>query len=232
MVVGVASAFLKTAFYGCTLIGKDLDGANRVKQKWASDVLKTLGFQLKIQGTPPRGSCILVGNHLSYLDIPVVLASEATATFISKDDLLKWPIIGAGAKAAGTIFVSRKSGADRSTVREKIVKCLGENTDTKIVVFPSGTTSLGETKPWKKGIFEIAKSAQVPIQLFNIQYRPEREAAYIDDDNLLFQMAGLSKVANKVVTLTWMERFEEVDQPATFAEELRTRVMKEVTEYV
>jgi 1-acyl-sn-glycerol-3-phosphate acyltransferase len=233
MSISVASSFLKTAFYGCQLIGKDVEQAHDVKYRWANEILKTLGFQLSIRGIPPsEGPCILVGNHVSYLDIPVLMASMPSSTFISKDDLLKWPIIGAGAKAAGTIFVSRKKGTDRSLVRDEIIRHLNEQKSTKIVVFPSGTTTLEETLPWKKGIFEIAQAARVPVKLFNIRYQPIRESAYIDDDNLLVQMRGLSQLDHKSVTLTWMDQFNEIDDPAIFAESLRNKVVKEMASYV
>jgi 1-acyl-sn-glycerol-3-phosphate acyltransferase len=221
----VAAAFLKTALYGCTLVGKSEEGVRQLKRVWAGDLLKTLGFELTVRGTPPaEGACILVGNHVSYLDIPLVMASEGAAVFISKDDLLKWPFIGIGAKAIGTIFVSRKSGADRSAVREQIIRGLTKEKNGKIVVFPAGTTTLDESVRWKRGIFEIAKAAKVPVQLFHIQYNPMREAAYIDDDNLLVQMTGLSKVKNKTATLTWLERFDEIGEPESFAESLRLKV--------
>ena len=57
-----------------------------------------------------------------------------------------------------------------------------------ITIFPSGTTRLTEDQPWKKGAFEIAKDAKVPVQLFKLDYSPLRELAYINDDNLLGKM--------------------------------------------
>lgn len=230
MPVKVASVFLKTALYGCALVGKDRKAVRAHKRKWARDVLNTLGFEIVIRGTPPaEGTCILVGNHVSYLDIFLLMASDGAATFIAKDDLLRWPLIGVGAKAIGTIFVSRESGADRSATREQIIQCLDKNDSDKLVVFPAGTTTLDESKPWKKGIFEIAKKAGVPVQLFQIEYDPLREAAYIDDDNLFVQMAGLSKVKKKTATLTWLDRFEDIDAPVEFAETLREKVRPSAT---
>ena len=132
--------------------------------------------------------------------LPISALPEVT--FVAKDDLLKWPIIGNGAKALGTIFVNRGTGSDRSHVRTQVAKVLHEKKSV-VAIFPSGTTCLYEEKPWKKGAFEIAKEARVPLQLFRLDYIPLRESAYIDDDNLLDQMARLVKIKNKTVTLTW-----------------------------
>ena len=140
----------------------------QIKQDWGQSILKTLGFEMSVNGkTPTSESQILVGNHISYLDIPVILAAFPRAVFVAKDDLLGWPIIGAGAKAADTIFIRRAKGSDRSNSREQILKMLHQK-KTSVVVFPAGTSTLQETVAWKKGIFEIAKSAQVPVQLFRL----------------------------------------------------------------
>ena len=187
-------------------------------------VVKSFGFKIKIIGNPPiNKSFILVGNHISFLDIPVLMASLPEVTFIAKDDLKKWPIIGSGASAVGTIFVSRTTGSDRSHVRDQVSKILQDH-KSMVAIFPSGTTCLSEGRPWKKGAFEIAKQAQVPIQLFKLNYFPLRESAYIDDDNLLEQMSKLVKIKDKLVTLTWLEQVESIGDSEILANQLRLKL--------
>ena len=201
--LAVARVFAKTLHYHFQFYNKTESERLRLKKDWAQMILNSFGFNLQIIGDAPVGiSCILVGNHISFLDIPVLLAALPEVTFVAKDDLLKWPIIGNGAKALGTIFVNRGTGSDRSHVRTQVAKVLHEKKSV-VAIFPSGTTCLYEEKPWKKGAFEIAKEARVPLQLFRLDYIPLRESAYIDDDNLLDQMARLVKIKNKTVTLTW-----------------------------
>ena len=223
MILFIAEVFLKTFLARLSLIGKTEDQRLLVKQNWAKMVLAHFGFTLEIHGTQPIDTnFILVGNHISFLDIPVLMSALPQAIFIAKDDMKKWPIIGSGAAAAGTIFVNRKNGSS-SNVIQKISEIL--TVKNKIItVFPSGTTSLHEQKPWKKGIFNIAKKNNMPIQLFRIDYAPLRESAYIDDDHLLKQIAGLKKLKNKKVTLTWLDRYAEIEKPQEFAETLRKKV--------
>ncbi len=221
----VASVFAKTLHYHLRLGNKTESERIVMKKDWGLMVLKSFGFKLQIIGNPPTGiSCILVGNHISFLDIPVLLAAAPEVIFIAKDDLIKWPVIGAGAKALGTIFVNRGSGSDRSHVRSQVAKVLHEKKSV-VAIFPSGTTCLHEEKPWKKGAFEIAKEANVPIQLFRLNYFPLRESAYIDDDNLLDQMAKVVKFKNKTVTLTWLEQFAPSNNAAAMAHELKEKVI-------
>jgi 1-acyl-sn-glycerol-3-phosphate acyltransferase len=53
------------------------------------------------------GSGLLVGNHLSYLDI-IVLSSIRPCVFVAKRDVAAWPFFGWLARAAGTIFIDRE----------------------------------------------------------------------------------------------------------------------------
>jgi 1-acyl-sn-glycerol-3-phosphate acyltransferase len=217
-------AFINTAIYAFRQIGTTDAVRIQLKQKWAQMILRTSGFSLKIEGVPPQpGAQILVGNHISFLDIPVLMSAFPEVTFIAKEELRRWPIIGAGAAAVGTIFVNRSDANHRRGVRDKVAEVL-KRTNRSVAIFPSGTTTLYEEVPWKKGAFEIAKQAQVPIQLFRIDYTPMRASAYVDDDNLLLCMAGLAKIKNKSVTLRWLEKFHQIDDPTVFSEKLRLLV--------
>lgn len=225
MSIQVFSVFFKTALYACRLVGKSEASRIDLKRQWAEMVLKTFGFSLEVQGTPPNsGARIFVGNHISYLDIPVLMAAMPEITFIAKDDLKKWPIIGTGASAVGTIFVNRRSGNDRKVVRDQVVKILNDQ-NRSVAIFPSGTTTLHEEAPWKRGAFEIAKAAEVPIHLFRIDYKPLRASAYIGDDNLLLSMLRLSNIRNKSVSIRWLEHFDQIDDPSVFSERLRQKVV-------
>jgi 1-acyl-sn-glycerol-3-phosphate acyltransferase len=222
--VKILIVFLKTAFSGFQIVGKSETQKLKIKKRWAEMVLRSFGMELVAVGTPPAtGASVLVGNHVSYLDIPVLMAALPETTFIAKSDLLTWPIIGAAAAAAGTIFVKRANGSDRALARTQISEQLRKQ-NQKIVIFPSGTTSLHENKPWKKGAFEIAKETEVPLYLFRIDYLPLRPAAYIDEDQLLSQMKNLIGHSQKKVTLQWLGEFADVQDPAVFAEKLRSKV--------
>lgn len=225
MIISLVTVFLKTAYHGCRLLGQSDEARTQVKKQWAQMVIKSFGFSLQVQGTAPAsGALIIVGNHISFLDIPVLMAVFPEVTFIAKDDLKKWPIIGRAATVAGTVFVNRSPSQNRQLVRDQVTDVL-INKNKSVAIFPSGTTSLHEEKPWKKGAFEIAKEASVPVQLFRIDYQPLRASAYIDEDNLLSSMLTLFKIKNKSVSLKWLGKFENFEQPYTFCEELRQRVV-------
>ncbi len=160
----------------------------RHKQQWAREVLDLVGVQLELIGNVPNidGPVILVGNHVGFLDIPVVM-SFFPVSFVAKHELRKWPIIGRGCDLTETILVNRSSTASRKNVTEQILKSIRLD-NRQLCIFPSGTTTLDESKPWQTGAFRIAHTGNIPILPFRLSYDPMRTAAYIDRDNFLLQL--------------------------------------------
>lgn len=151
------------------------------KQAWAKNILQIVNLQSASYGTTsPLRPLILVGNHISYLDIPLLLTHCGHLSFVAKAELLSWPIFGNAAKKANTVFVKRESTKSRSSAKTSILEAIKQN--QSIVIFPSGTTCVSESKPWKLGAFKIAKESNCLIQPFRISYSPSRIAAYVDND--------------------------------------------------
>jgi 1-acyl-sn-glycerol-3-phosphate acyltransferase len=180
-----------------------------LKTRWSRDILNHFNINLKIEGSPVYSAdpCIFIGNHISYLDIPLLLQGHPQVAFVSKKEVEKWPVIGSAAKKMKTIFVERSSRVSRNKAKEKITESLLEN-KAQIAIFPSGTTSLLLSSEWRKGVFEIAKNENISVQPFRIRYSPSRAAAYIDDDNLLIHMLQL-------FSLKSMDAFLEFHEPVS-----------------
>lgn len=106
---------------------------------------------------------IFMSNHQSQLDPPYLLGAIPThAVYIAKKEL-KWvPFIGWAAASAGAIFIDR-SNRERAvaSLHEAAMKVRGGR---NVVIFPEGTrTRTGELLPFKKGGFNLAMDAGVPI---------------------------------------------------------------------
>lgn len=159
---------------------------------WARDVLTNVGVSMEVSGTPSTESpLILVGNHISYLDIPLLMCAAPNTSFVAKEEVGRWPVIGAGARALNTIFIKRSCSKERSKVREAIGRELLKG--KRVAVFPAGTTCMFESKPWRKGVFEIAKEFNIPVQPFRIRYSHPRTAAYIGRDFFPFHLFKLAQ---------------------------------------
>lgn len=157
---------------------------DQLKTEWAVESLKNLRVQFEVEGHPVVDEPLLfVGNHMSYLDIPLIMAA-APVSFVAKDELSHWPIIGDACKTVGTVFVKRESSDSRKVAVDKIAEACLKGRQS-ICLFPSGTTSVLEEKPWRRGAFEIAKLKKLKIQPFRINYFPREIVAFVGDDALL-----------------------------------------------
>ncbi|MES3038026.1 MAG: lysophospholipid acyltransferase family protein [Bdellovibrionota bacterium] len=167
-----------------------------LKIQWSEDILDHLNIDVEVKGRPAVDSSLMfLGNHISYLDIVLMLKTCSGISFVSKKEIAGWPVIGTAAKRLDTTFIKRESKASRLEARAEIENAL-KIEKKRIVLFPSGTTCIKNAKPWRTGPFEIAKSAGALVQPFRITYEPLREAAYIDQDNFLSHLMNLSSVQN------------------------------------
>ncbi|QKV52003.1 lysophospholipid acyltransferase family protein [Comamonas antarctica] len=142
---------------------------NALVQAWARGLLPRVGVQLQVQGTPPaNGPVLLVANHLSWLDIPVLHAARH-CRFISKSDVASWPLVSTLARAAGTLFIDR--GSRRDTLR--IVRLMADALAQRdvLAVFPEGTTSDGGAMlPFRANLLEAAIQADAPVQPLGLRF--------------------------------------------------------------
>lgn len=182
----------------------------QLKGRWAREILNLLEIDLEIRGRPTvDSSTIFVGNHISYLDIPVLIASVREISFVAKQELERWPIFGRAAEAIGTVFVQRESARSRSSAGVAVAEAVQRG--ARVVIFPSGTTCLGETKRWRKGAFHIANQLGSRIQPFRITYTPLRKAAYIDRDFFPIHLLKLSSCPGIKVKIEFHEPVDVTD---------------------
>jgi lyso-ornithine lipid O-acyltransferase len=140
----------------------------RHARAWGRWLLRALGVSPDVRGPVPTNPVLLVPNHRSYLDIPVLLAS-LPCVFLGKAEVAAWPLIGRGARAAGTLFVNRSSPASRLAARDRIFDALVRG--LTVVVFPEGTTSAGPgVLPFRPGSLHVAAQLGVPVVPVAISY--------------------------------------------------------------
>ena len=162
--------------------------------QWARDLLGIISMDVEIKGAPPEMSTpvLFVGNHVSYVDIPLLMAS-VPVVFVAKEEVSKWLVIGQASKKAGTVFVKRESGRSRANAADAIADTILRRGQS-IGIFPSGTTCITENKPWRHGAFKIAQRHQIPVQPFRIRYEPLRKVAYIGKDTFATHLLALLRL--------------------------------------
>ena len=159
-------------------------------QAWASALLVKAGIRLEVVGQPVNaGPMLLVVNHISWLDIPVLHASRF-CRFVSKDDIQRWPLIGRLATAAGTLYIARSSRRDARRMVQSMAESLARG--DVVAVFPEGTTSDGRALlPFHSNLLQAAIEADAPVQPVALRFvggaqgTPTTAPAYVGDDSLL-----------------------------------------------
>ncbi len=150
---------------------------------WGKTLMKHLGVTIISKGEPISSEpTLFVGNHMSYLDIPVFYTLR-NATFVAKKEVSRWPVFGTATTAIGTIYVDRESMRSRVATSEAMRIAIKDRRQS-VVIFPEGTSSLAG-KPWRQGAIRMAEDAGLLVQPFTIFYTPGRPAAYIDDDSFI-----------------------------------------------
>ena len=125
--------------------------ARRIPMRINRMLLFAMGVRVHARGAPTtRRPTILVANHVSWLDIPI-LAAIAPVRFVAKAEIASWPVIGWCARLIGTVFIER---GNHGTVAEKASEVIAAlRAGDLVIVFPEGTTSDGNrVLPFKSGL--------------------------------------------------------------------------------
>jgi lyso-ornithine lipid O-acyltransferase len=172
-------------------------------QRACAMILRRMPVDVEIHGVPPQQG-LLVSNHLSFLDI-VLFGAACPCVFISKAEVLRWPIFGTAARMAGTVFVDRSRTAVGSNATADVEVALKE--DACVVLFPEGTSTDGsELRPFHSSFYEPAVRAEAEVIAAAVGYPDapdhlEEDVCYANDDMFfprLMKALSLSRIAARL----------------------------------
>lgn len=145
-----------------------------VFRSWSRCILPVMGVRVEVEGRPPEPPFLLVTNHLSYLDIPVI-GSQVGAIFVAKSEISTWPGVGFMCRAVNTIFIDRRLRRDLPRVMREIEREMSHGMG--IVLFPEGTSSRGcSILPFRPSLLESAARSDTPVSFGTLSYHtPEGE---------------------------------------------------------
>ena len=112
----------------------------------------------KVDWTRP---VFVMGNHRSYLDIPLAfLALQRTVGFIAKTQLQRIPILNFWMHKLGCVFIDREKGGGAAIIQ----KAVQTGKMPRLFVFPEGTRSKRDGMvAFKSGCFRLAVEANAII---------------------------------------------------------------------
>lgn len=179
----------------------------------ARRLLKLMGIRVTWHGRPlVRYGCLTVANHISWLDILVIL-SGVSCRFIAKAEVQRYPVIGRIASSAGTLFLNRSSIKDAIAVSKVVSQALEEGDN--VAFFPEGTTSEGKgLLPLHASLFEAAVFAQSDVQPIVLRFhrqgtlKPDLTAAYIDKKTLFSTLWAVLRCSDLEVFVSVLDPIE------------------------
>lgn len=140
--------------------------SDRVVVCWAKCILFLFGVKKNVFGEerlPDHGGGILLFNHQSHIDIPVLMDSTSkTIRFGAKIELFRIPFFGMAMRAIGTLPIARNNRREVMEIYQEASQRFSEN--MIYVLAPEGTRqSRPQIGKFKRGPFQFAIQAQVPV---------------------------------------------------------------------
>ena len=178
---------------------------------------------------------IYAANHMSYLDI-VLLGGVLKGSFVSKDSVRNWPVVGAVGASVKTIFIKRTSAALRQT-HGQVAAVLNE--DRNIILFPEATTTDGDgVVPFKRGLLSLAFNnlSDVPLQK-NVQVHPVTiHVTHINDKDVDFDPELRRKYTwsggDNILNHIWqMAHVDSMDVAITVHDAVNPKDFKDATSF-
>ncbi|PRQ02153.1 2-acyl-glycerophospho-ethanolamine acyltransferase [Enhygromyxa salina] len=148
----------------------------RYMKTWTAGILRLIAVDVTVVGElppPPSGPRLVVSNHRTAVDIPLLLTYFG-GSVLSRADLETWPLLGLAAQKAQTIFVDRESKhSGAQAIRAMRAQLQRGRT---ICVFPEGTTHAGdEVRPFNAGAFAASRKLGVEYLPVGLAYPPGSE---------------------------------------------------------
>jgi 1-acyl-sn-glycerol-3-phosphate acyltransferase len=162
---------LATAAYGsASLLVSFFDPAGdrqmRVARAWARMLLRIARVDVEVRGLEkirPDGGYVVVANHASYMDTPVVLAHiPVQFRFLAKEGLFRIPLLGGHLKRAGHLPVPKDNPREALKTMAEAGRIIRERR-ISVLIFPEGGRSLTGLQEFKEGAAYIAIKAGVPV---------------------------------------------------------------------
>lgn len=150
-------------------------------RRWHRRALELAGIRLRVHGQRVDGPTLFVSNHISWLDIGVLL-TVIDAGFVGKAELKDWPLLGFLIVRGGTIFIRRGARDAAANAAEEIARRLTRGDSAAI--FPEGTTTPGGNamRRFHPRLFEGARRTGARVQPIALVY-DHPVAAFVNDES-------------------------------------------------
>jgi lyso-ornithine lipid O-acyltransferase len=167
------------------------------------------GFDIRWSGELPESPCVVVCNHLGYID-PIVLCSLLPFSPIAKAELAGWPGAGSVLARSNVIFVRRGDPYSGARALRRALRAL--EAGVSVLNFPEGTTTSGRLLPFHRGAFWLARRAGVKLVPVAMRLA-DPSLCWIDDQGFLPHYCRLWWRKDRRVDLSFRAALDPRDFP-------------------
>ena len=141
-----------------------LFGGSRWPRRFMRGAARICGADVAREGAPARPGTLLVANHVSWLDIPVLCAATGCA-FISKVEMAGHPVMRWFADQNATVYVDRTDKRGIRMQADSLVEALRRGAQP-LALFPEGTVGDGRRLlPFKPPLFSAVADPSLEIRI-------------------------------------------------------------------
>jgi len=133
----------------------------------AAALLRTLHVRVQVAGPRPAEPVLYACNHLSWLDVLVLLVAVPDCVLVAKREVARWPLVGGVVRRSDTVLVDRVRSRSLPHAIAQVAAVLAGG--RSVALFAEGTTTDGsQVLPFKSSFFDAAigtGAAVVPVSL-------------------------------------------------------------------
>lgn len=129
---------------------------------WAKWCCRIAGIRVCVHHGSPAANVLFAPNHIGYCDV-FALAALVPCFFVTRTEMLDWPVAGAVIRAAGEPHVERASGRGLAIATRRIEELLRGG--HSVCAYLEGTSTGGDRfLPFNASLLKSAVKARVPVQ--------------------------------------------------------------------
>ena len=184
---------------------------------WSKLLCYICGLKLKLRGNIQENPVLIVANHVTWLDIPVI-HSFKLAGFVAKEEISRWPFLGWAIKSGETLFIKRGKLESRREVLDNIEDRLKQG--RSIAVFPEGKVTNGDhLGRFHRQLMQAAVETNSPIQAIAIKYLNQdgtrnQKVCFLNDEKFVFNVFRIISLPTCTVEVTFCEAIDTQSKSA------------------
>ena len=200
--IGLGLLLFVPLHYAWKLVGR----RSAWPQAFLGFTARRCGLRVTVGGEPMAGAVLFAANHESWLDI-LAIGGATGASFVAKDELRRWPVVGWLAALNATLYVVRAARHQVQAQADQIRDALTGG--GKVALFPEGTVdATRDVLPFRASLFAslYPPIPAVVVQPVALDYGDATaDIAWLDDESTPDNVRRiLSRPGTIPVTLTFL----------------------------